>query len=167
MPIGKSERERTSWTRPMQLAVGVLFIAQAIFGIVFNALFLTHENVLRAIQAQGTTIPAGTDINTVVDFGIASAWVIAIVIAIIALVVAVGSYLGWRWMFWVAFVVLALDAIGAATNLGAVSRPSTSPLPQWAVSIDEVLSLAALGLFIWMLVGLIKFGPWALKKPGT
>jgi len=27
--------------------------------------------------------------------------------------------------------------------------------------------VASLALFVWLLVGLIKFGPWAMKKPGA
>ena len=167
VPIASGEREPTSWTRPMRLAVAGLFVVEAISGIVFNALFLTHENVLNAIHAQGTSIPSGTDINTLVDVAIATAWTIAIVIALVELTAAVGSYLGWRWIFWVAFVVLALDALQAVTNLGSVSHPSTSPQPGWVIATNEVIGLVALGLFIWMVVGLIKFGPWAMKKPGT
>jgi hypothetical protein len=29
-----------------------------------------------------------------------------------------------------------------------------------------VVALASLAMFIWMLIGAIKFGPWAMKRPG-
>ena len=37
----------------------------------------------------------------------------------------------------------------------------------FAVAVSELLSVASLALFVWLLVGLIKFGPWAMKKPGA
>jgi hypothetical protein len=35
------------------------------------------------------------------------------------------------------------------------------------VLISELFSIASLALFVWMLIGVIRFGPWAMKKPGT
>jgi hypothetical protein len=35
------------------------------------------------------------------------------------------------------------------------------------VAVSELLSLASLALFVWLPVGLIRFGPWAMKKPGN
>jgi hypothetical protein len=119
------------------------------------------------LQSQGTSIPAGTDLNTIINVSIVFAWVAVALISVIELVAALGSYLGWRWMFWVVLVVLALGAIGAVTNIGTFARPQSSPVPTWAVAISEVLSVVSLGLFIWLLIGAIKFGPWAMKKPGA
>jgi len=30
-----------------------------------------------------------------------------------------------------------------------------------------LLSLVALGLFIWFVVALARYGPWAMRKPGA
>jgi hypothetical protein len=89
------------------------------------------------------------------------------VLGVIDLVAALGSYLGWRWMFWVALVLLAFGAIGAVTNLNTFAHPQSSPVPTWGVAIGELLSIASLALFIWLLIGAIRFGPWAMKKPGA
>lgn len=167
VPIPRGEREATPWTRPMQLSVAGFFVVETLFSILTSALFINHDSMLRVLQAQGTSIPAGTDINTIINVSIVFAWVAVGVIGVIELAAALGSYLGWRWMFWVVLVVLALGAIGAVTNIGTFARPQSSPVPTWGVAISEVLSVVSLGLFIWLLIGAIKFGPWAMKKPGA
>jgi hypothetical protein len=167
VPIPRGEREPTAWTRPMQLAVAGFFVIETLFSILTSALFINHDSMLRVLQSQGTSIPAGTDINTIINISIVFAWVAVALIGVIELVAALGSYLGWRWMFWVVLVVLALGAIGAFTNIGTFARPQSSPVPTWGVAISEVLSVVSLGLFIWLLIGAIKFGPWAMKKPGA
>jgi hypothetical protein len=123
--------------------------------------------MLRAIQARGLDNPAGADVDTLVTAAIVSTWIVVIVIAAIEVVAALGSYMGWRWMFWAALVLLGVGAIGAITNLGTLANPNTSPVPGWALAVDQVLSIAAFALFVWMLIGLIRYGPWAMKRPGN
>lgn len=81
--------------------------------------------------------------------------------------VALGAYLRWRWMFWGALIVTGLGGIGALTNLSNFANPSRSYSPIWGVAVNELLSLASLALFVWLLVGVIKFGPWAMKRPSA
>jgi len=70
-------------------------------------------------------------------------------------------------MFWVALVLFALGVIGGLTNLAYFARPETSPVPTWAVIVQELFSLLSAALFVWLLVAAIRFGPWAMKRPGT
>ena len=167
VPIPRGEREPTPWTRPMQLAAAGLFGFEAVYSVATSVLFINHDTMLRAMQAQGTQIPRGTDVDAIVNTGIAVAIGFVVFVAILELVAAAGSFLGWRWMFWAALVLFGLGGLGALTNLGTFARPDTSPIPVGAVAVSELLSLASLGLFVWMLAGLIKFGPWAMKKPGA
>jgi hypothetical protein len=167
VPIPKGQREPTPWTRPMQLGAAALFAVEAVYSVVTSLLFINHDNMLRALQAQGTQIPSGTDVNTVVNVSIGFAIGVVIFFAILELVAALGSYLGWRWMFWAALILFGLGGLGVFTNLGTFARPNTSPIPIGAVAISELLSIASLGLFVWMLIGVIKYGPWAMKKPGA
>jgi hypothetical protein len=167
VPIPRGEREPTPWTRPMQLAVAGFFVLETAFSILTSALFINHDSMLRVMQARGTSLPAGTDIETIINVSIVFAWVVVAVIGVIELVTALGSYLGWRWVFWVALVLLAIGAIGAVTNLSTFANPQSSPVPVWGVAISELLSIASLALFIWLLIGAIRYGPWAMKKPGT
>ena len=167
VPIPRGEREPTPWTRPMQLGVVAFFVIEVLFSIITSALFINHDSMLKVLQAQGTSIPQGTDVNTVVSISIVFAWVVTLVIAAIELVAALGSYLRWRWMFWVVLVLLGIGSIGAVTNINTFAHPQTSPVPTWGVAISELLAIGSLGLFLWMLIAAIRYGPWAMKKPGS
>jgi len=147
----------------MQLAAAALFALTAIYSVISAFLFINHDSLLRSIKAQG--LPAGSDIETAVSIGIAFAYGFVIFFALLEVVAAIGSYLGWRWMFWAAMVLFGVGGIGAFTNLSTVRNPDTSPVPIAGVLIGEVFSLLSLAMFIWMLVGLIKYGPWAMKRP--
>jgi hypothetical protein len=166
VPLPQSYREPTPWTRPMQLASAGLLALSALSGIVLSIAFLNHDSVLRALQANGTQVPPGTDINTLVNVTIGIAWAAVAAFGLLQLVAAVGSYLGWRWMFWGALVLFALSGLSAITNLGALTNANRSTSPIGALVWNELVALASLAMFIWMLIGAIKFGPWAMKRPG-
>src|SRR5438270_13509286 len=116
----------------VQLATAAFFVVETLFSVL-TALSINHDSMLRVIRAQGTSIPAGTDIDTIVTFSVFLAWAVVVVVAVLELVAALGSYLGWRWMFWVALVLFALWVIGGLTNLAYFACPETSPAPTWAV----------------------------------
>jgi hypothetical protein len=167
VPIPQGTREPTTWTRPMQLAAAGLFAVEAVYSVLVSVIFINHDSMLRAINAQGTAIPAGTAVDTIVNIAIISTIAVTVVIAILELVAAVGSYLGWRWIFWAALVLFGFGGLGALLNLPSLFKPSASPIPLPGLLVSELLSIVSLGLFIWMLMGVIKFGPWAMKKPGA
>lgn len=167
VPLGAGHRVPTPWTRPMQLAAAGLLAVSAIVGVISTLVFYNHDAVVRALQAQGTPIPAGTTEDTLVNITIGFAIAFAIGIAIIELVGAVGSYLGWRWVFWPVLVIFGLTAIGALFGLAGFARANSSPIGVGGLVISELLDILGAALFVWLLVGLIKYGPWAMKRPGT
>ena len=166
VPLAAGYREPTPWTRPMQLISAGLFVISAISGIVITIAFVNHDSVLRAIHAQGSQIPARTDIDTVVNITIGITYGIAILFAVLWLVAALGSYLGWRWMFWAALVLYGLSGISVFTNLGSFANPDRSPIPTSGLVVSELFAVLGLAMFVWMLVAAIKYGPWAMRKPG-
>lgn len=166
VPLAKGHREPTPWTRPMQLIAAGLFAVSGVVGLITTIAFVNHDSVLKAIQAQGTQIPAGNDVNAIVNFTIGITWGVAFFFTVLWLVAAVGSYLGWRWMFWAALVLFGISGIGAFTNLGSLASPDRSPVPVGGLIISEVFAVGSIAMFVWLLVGLIKYGPWAMKRPG-
>ena len=166
VPIPRGAREPTSWTRPMQLAAAGFFVVEAVYSIVTSAIFINHDTMVRVLQAQNN-LPAGSDVNQIASISLFFAWAFVVVFAILWLVAAVGSYLGWRWMFWVALVLFGLGAIGALTNLANFANPDRTQVPLWGTAISEVFGIASAALFVWLLVGVITRGPWAMKRPGT
>ncbi len=151
----------------MQLAAAGFFALSAISGVVITFAFVNHDSVLRAVHAQGTRIPAGTDIDTIINVTVAFTYGVAIVFVVLDLVAAVGSFLAWRWMFWAVFVLCGLSTIGGLINLRSFANADQSPVPIVGLVVDELIALLAAALFVWMLVGLVKYGPWAMKRPGT
>jgi len=167
VPIAPGSREATPWTRPMQLAAAGLFAVEAVYSVITTVLFVNHDSMLKALKAQGTQVTTDSNMDTVINIAIATTIGVVIFFAILELVGAAGSYLGWRWMFWVALVLFGLGGLGALTNLPVLFKPDTSPIPLPFELISELLSIASLAIFVWMLIGVIKFGPWAMKKPGA
>jgi len=166
VPLASNYREPTPWTRPMQLITAALFAISAISGVVTTIAFVNHDSVLRAIHAQGTQVPAGTNIDTVVNVTIGITYGVAIFFSLLYLVAALGSYLGWRWMFWAALVLYGLSGITVFTNIGSFANPDRSPIPVTGLIVSELFAVLGLAMFVWMLIAAIRYGPWAMKKPG-
>jgi len=167
VPLAANYRVPTPWTRPMQLAAAGLFALSAIVGVISTFAFVNHDSVLRAVHAQGTQIPTGTDIDTIINATVAFTYGVAIFFAVLDLVAAVGSYLAWRWMFWAVLVLCGLSTIGALINLRSLANADQSPVPIGGLAVSELIGLLGAALFVWLLVGLVKYGPWAMKRPGT
>lgn len=151
----------------MQLAASGVFAVYAVYSVASAFIFINHDAMVRVLKAQNTNIPRGMTYDTMADAALGFTIGVIVFFAVLYLVGAVGSFFGWRWMFWAALILFGLGSIGAVTNLGYFAKPDTSPLPIAAVAFSELVSLAALAMFIWMLVGVIKFGPWAMKRPGS
>ena len=166
IPLPANYREPTPWTRPMQLISAALFALSAVISVISTFIYVNHDSMLSAIKAQGTQVPPGTDIDTIVNFSIAVAYGVVIFFAVLELVAAVGSYLGWRWIFWAALVLFGLSGISAFTNLASLANPNRSAVPIAGVVVSEVFALLGLAMFVWMLIAVIRYGPWAMKRPG-
>ena len=149
----------------MKLAAAALFVTQAVYSVIVSLIFINATNMKRILEEQGTQVPQGTDMDTVVNIAVVTGLAVVFVIAVCEIVAAIGSYLGWRWMFWVALVLFAFGGLGAFTNIGTLLKPETSPIPLWGIALSELFAIASLGLFIWMLIAVIKFGPWAMRRP--
>lgn len=167
VPIPKGEREPTAWTRPMQLAAAALFAIDAVASVAFSLIFETHSAMVQVLKQQNSQLPPGMTIDQLADTARAVAIGVVVFIAVLALVAAVGSFLGWRWMFWAALVLFAFGGIGALTNIAALTNPSSSAYPVWVLVVNELISIASAAMFVWMLIAAIKYGPWAMKKPGA
>lgn len=165
-PIARGFREPTSWTRPMQLATAAIFAISAVLNTAMTFVFVNHDTTLKAILAGNQQYPAGTDIEDVVNAAMVITYVGAVAFDLLYLFIALGSYRGWRWMFWLALVAFALGGLGAFTNLSALAKPSESAYPFASLVIDEIGGIVSLGMFVWMLIAVVKRGPWAMRKPG-
>lgn len=166
VPLPPNYREPTPWTRPMQLISAGLFAVSAVTSIITTALFVNHDSMVKALKAQNVQLQSGTTIDDVANIALAFTWGVVILFTVLEVVAAVGSYLGWRWMFWAALVLFGLSGISAFTNLTTLFNPSKSPVPAAGLIAGEVFALLGLAMFVWMLIAVIRYGPWAMKRPG-
>jgi hypothetical protein len=173
-------RVPTSWTRPLQYAVAGWYVVQALLSIATPFLFAgTFRDAMNNALAQSRQMnpnaplpPAeiATLMNGIVTVALVIGAVWGVAIAVVAII---GAMKRWTWVYYAILVLGAFSAIGLPFSLfgaivgtavgGQAPIPGTvSPLLNWlavGVSIPEV------AIFIWMLVALIRFGPWATRRP--
>jgi uncharacterized membrane protein len=166
VPLPQGYREPTPWTRPMQLAVAALLVVQALLSVAITVTFINHDSMLRTLQTSNTQLPPGTDINSLADATVIGTYVFIILIALIEIFGGVGSYLGWRWMFWATLVLFGILVLFGLLSLPSLFRNSPSPTPLWSAILSELLSAVNLAVFVWMIIGVARYGPWAMRKPG-
>jgi len=167
VPLPRRTRLPTSWTRPMQVAAAGLLALEAVFTVVTTALFINHDAIAKIMQTNGTQVPSTLSQDQFIGFMIGIFIVGAIFLAAIEIVGVAGAYFGWGWAHWYVMVLFALGALDALVNLGNLLRPDMSQFPLATSVIQELACLAAAGMFVWMLMAAIMFGPWAMKRPGT
>ena len=168
VPIPRGEREPTAWTRPMQLAAAGLLAAEAVISVAVFIAFYNHDAVKKALAAAGAQLPQGMSEDQYISITIASVIGFSVFLALLELFGALGALLRWRWAFWYVLVLMALGSLSAIIGIGGLLRPAaSSPIPIWATILEELLAVGAVAMFAWMLIGLIRFGPWAMKRPGV
>jgi hypothetical protein len=93
----------------------------------------------------------------------------AVIGVAICAVIVIGALMRWTWMFWAVVVLLGLGALGLPINLYSALAGSTYAgnlygLPSWTYWLSVGVGIPGAALFIWMLVALVRYGPWATTK---
>ncbi len=151
----------------MQVLAAAVFAVEAVFSVVTAIVYDNRAAMIQVLKAQNTQLPQGMTIEQLADTSVAIAIGVVVAIAVLELVAATGSLLRWRWMFWAALVLFGLGAIGAVATVTSLRNPSSTNFPVTVLVVNELLALAAGAMFVWMLLAAIKYGPWAMKKPGA
>lgn len=167
VPIPRGEREATPWTRPMQLITAALLGVEAVLTVAATVIFYTHDAVRKTLEAASTRIPQGMTEDQLIAITIGFAIGFAVFLAVIELLGALGAFLRWRWAFWYVLVLFGFGSLSAITTLLGLFQKNNTPFPLGYEVVSEVLGLAAVATFVWMLIGVIRYGPWAMKRPGT
>jgi hypothetical protein len=170
-------RQPTSWTRPLQYAVTAWYVWSAAYILstpfwmggmmsqIMNQSFQRQEQ----LNPNVTPPPPGfTDMMS--NITSISLWFTAVVYVAIFAVIVVGALKRWTWMFYVVLVLLGISALLLPADLVYVFTGGrvvgfqglTVPTTMYLVSFFTGIPGAA--LFVWMLIALIKRGPWAMKR---
>ena len=162
----RARREPTSWTRPLELAAAGFLALDAVQSVVTTALFLNVASAERATRAQNPSIPAD-QLQAAISLDIGLGWAAVIVPTLIRVLLVAGCIRGWRWSFWATLVWLAVGSIGVVTNPVALANPNVQTMPPGAIGVGLLFSVAALALLAWFVVAAVRYGPWAMRKPGA
>lgn len=169
-------REPTSWTRPLQIAVAARYAAAGVYGLSLPLLLggymsqVMQASLQRQEQAypNGAPPPAFTDMMTSVMTG--SLWAGAIIGVALAVVVIVAAVRRWTWAYYVVLALLALTLLGTVYNLidiltgGALTAAAPVKPPLWNRVFAVMFGVVDAGLFVGMMVALVRSGPWAMRR---
>ena len=176
--IAAPRREPTSWTRPIQYSViawylwSIAFVLSEPFWLGGVANGIVNQSFQRQQQLNPEVSPPPQAVLDMMS-NIMSASIVltAFVYAAVFVVIIVGAWKRWVWMYWVVLVLLGLTSLLLPIQLvsALVTLPNVSSraitLPGWVQPVQILTSLPAVALFVWMLVALIKRGPWAMRRP--
>jgi hypothetical protein len=178
---GRVTREPTSWTRPLQLAVAGWYVLQGLYALTLP-FWMTgpmtqamNQSIQQSIQRQQRLNPAVSPppadfVNTITSMMSGALWVAAVIGLAIAVVAVVGALNRWTWTYYAVLVLLGFGAISLPLDLvnalsgSAISSASGFTMPAWTYSVGLLTAIPSAALFVWMLVSLVKRGPWAMRK---
>jgi uncharacterized membrane protein YuzA (DUF378 family) len=169
-------RVPTSWTRPLQYTVAGV---AAVYGIWYTAFPFWMDGPLSDYMRQTALRQAAANpqlypdpsayADTMVTVSTVAFAAVAILGVAAATLVLVGTISRWTWMYYVVLGLVGLSTIGlpfsilSALGITQPAIPSSGSFlaAQW---FGLALGLASLALGVWMLVALVRRGPWAMRK---
>jgi hypothetical protein len=176
-----SPRQPTSWTRPLQLAVAGWYVLSAIYALSLpfwmgsSLSQAMNQSINQSIQRQQALNPSATPppaglADSITSMMSGFLWVAAIFGVAICVVIVIGALNRWTWLYYVVLVLLGLSAVSLPFNLvsaisgSSISSASGFSMPGWTYWLGLATSIPSAALFVWMLVALVKRGPWAMTR---
>lgn len=173
-------RVPSSWTKPLQYGVTAYYALSAIYVMSIHFLMsgplkqivdrAVQQSYQRDLQIDPNFPPPSAQYISGLESVVTSfLWIGAVLGVAIASLVIVGALRRWVWVYWVVLVLLGLGAIGLPINLAtaiAGGSPFTGGLglPTWLYWLSVAVGVPGTALFVWMLVALIRRGPWGMPK---
>jgi hypothetical protein len=165
--VQPGDRQPTNWTQRMQLAASGWIVVLIIALLITSFMSFSEPNFQEEV-ASGLSSDLSKDQLDDVMLGITAGIVIVVLcFAAVSALMAFGSYRGWRWVFWLDLVAFGITGYDLLKEVGNLTADIQSPSEMLLKGLPMFLmSLITLALFVWMLVGLIRFGPgaWSTRK---
>lgn len=169
-------RVPTPWTKPMQYLVAAWYVVSGLYALslpFWMSSVMTqamNQSFQRQAQVNPNVSPPPPElINSMTSMMSGILWVSAIVGFAICAVLVIGALKRWTWIFWVVLVLLGLSTLALPFNLVSALAGSTYAanlygLPSWSTWLSVAIGIPSAALFVWMLVALVRYGPWATTK---
>ena len=168
-------RVPTAWTRPLQYAVAGWYLIQAIWAVVVPFLLrgaisdYTNQILQRNQQLNPTAPPLPPDFESTLGNIMTVALVVGTVIGVaISVVVIVGALQRWTWMYYVVLVLLGFGTLSLPFSVisALIASPLSNPVsvPPALTWSQIIIGIPGAAIFIWMLVAIIRYGPWAMAR---
>lgn len=170
-----TQRVPTRWTGPMQFAVAGLAVLHGLYslswpfwmaGAMSNAMNQAFQQ--QAVQDPYATPPPPEIMSSLTSMMTAMFWVSALIVFAIATVIFIGALKRWTWMFYAVLVLSGFVTIGLPFNLvsAALGRSAMNPygFSSWFYALTVGIAIPVAALFVWMLIVVIRTGPWAMTR---
>jgi hypothetical protein len=183
--LSRPMREATSWTRPLQYTVAGFYALQTLYslslpfwmgGPMGRAMTQSiNESMQRQQQLNPAVSPPPAALTDAMNSMMTSVlvvglWLAAVFGVVIGVVAIIGALKRWTWTYYVVLVLLGFSALALPANLlsfvsgSARSAMGGVSMPSWAYELAIAVGIPAAALFVWMLVALVKWGPWAMRR---
>jgi len=175
-PQGET-RVPTSWTRSLQYAVAAWYAWSILYTLAMPFWMggMMSEMFNRSLQNQESLNPNAVPpppgftemMSTFMTFGL---WITVVIYAAIFAVAIIGALQAWTWVYYVVLVLLGLSAILLPVDLvyvfvGArIASIAGMTMPSWLYLVSFLTGIPGAALFVWMLIALVKRGPWAMRR---
>jgi hypothetical protein len=168
-------RVPTPWTKPMQYVVAAWYGVSGLFAL-SAPLWMSGpitDMMNGAIQRQislnpDVSPPPPEFVSTMSSMMSVTLWVSAVFGVAISTVAIIGALKRWTWMFYVVLVLLGLGILGLPYNIVILvsgrSTLSGFSLPPGFIWLSIGFGIVGTALFVWMLVAVIRYGPWAMAN---
>jgi hypothetical protein len=168
-------RVPTPWTKPMQYAVAAWYAVSGLYALSLPFWMsgtmsqIINQSIQRSTaQNPEVSPPPAEVISSITTMMSGVLWLAAIFGVALAVVIIIGALNRWTWMFYVVLVFLGLGAISLPFNIIGAVAGSTAlnpySLPAGVTWLSVVLGIPSTALFVWMLVAVIRYGPWAMTR---
>ncbi len=174
---GRTSREATSWTRPLQLAVAGWYVLEGVYALTLPFWMggpmtqAMNQSIQRQQQLYPTVSPPPVEFTNLITSMVGGIlWVSAFFGLAIAVVAVIGAMKRWTWTFYAVLVLLGFSVVSLPITVvdalggSAISAASGFNLPSWTYWLGLASAIPSTALFVWMLVALVKRGPWAMRK---
>lgn len=174
-PAQKITRTPTRWTAPMQAVVAGLFVVYALYTLStpFWGSGLLTQAFNQSLQRQQQLNPAVSPppaemISSMTTMMSGILWMSVIFTVAISAVAVAGALRRWTWAFWAILVLFGIVTVFLPFNVGSAAMGASAAnlygLPVWTVWLSIAFELVTAAVFAWMLVTLIRIGPWATTR---